>query len=140
MERIKYKTANLDIDLELRGPVVVVQGNTSTGKSYVFETLRRMKKTDNLYFISYDLSAGDKNIDYLVKFITESDGLCIILDQADELLEAYEKLLIAICKDVKNQYVLIGRNPEVMTSPDCIAELKIENKKATLKYLIENSI
>jgi len=135
MKSIKYNTDELEIDLQLRGQITLLQGNTAAGKSYLFNVLKGMDCTDNLYFINYNMATGNENVKAIVDYITNNSDKVILIDQSDDIFELHPELEETIAEDYKNQYIIIGRNPELIINPSCVSELHIENRKATLHYL-----
>jgi len=117
MKSIKYNTDELEIDLQLRGQITLLQGNTAAGKSYLFNVLKGMDCTDNLYFINYNMATGNENVKAIVDYITNNSDKVILIDQSDDIFELHPELEETIAEDYKNQYIIIGRNPELIVIP-----------------------
>lgn len=61
------------------------QGNTAAGKSYLFNVLKGMDCTDNLYFINYNMATGNENVKAIVDYITNNSDKVILIDQSDDI-------------------------------------------------------
>lgn len=136
MEVLNYKIGDLEIKFNLRGPITLIQGPSSTGKSYIYEALKCSDIHDGLCFIDYNMIKGGTNDDALTNHLKTNAGLYVFIDQADEVLEKCPELEYTIGNDIYNTYIIIGRSVDIPLSPSSIASIKIENNMATLDYLL----
>lgn len=144
--RINFKTFNdVEFDLQLRGNLIVVLGNSGSGKSFFAKTVNRLKLNP---MVSSDMEKWLKcvnvinyeNINYinLNGLIESSNGQLFIMDNADNYLNT--SLVKLIANDIKNQYIIFTRlGWEFETSPNYVGEFLLNGKKIYLSYLFSES-
>jgi len=132
-----YKSYHFD--LEMRGSVVIIDGDTSSGKTFICECLRKYKE--------YLEDNGDSTFDNIMLFgkskmdlevITSlpKPGKIVIIDNADRILAGNSKLIEHIANDrCNNAYIIIGRvHYDIDLSPNYYATVQEKNKYFTLCY------
>lgn len=140
MQHLKCKYAEFNIDLELRSRCTIICGNTATGKTYLFDTLRNIENLENTYFINYNSVKNIENYNAAVDYIKRSSNKIIIIDQADDIQEINDEIMYEINMDNDNTYIIIGRAPELNYSYSDVAELIIEDNEFRLEYLLPEPI
>lgn len=105
LDRIQTKHTSYVVDLILEANVTFIVGDSGTGKSAVFSFLQEFA-AENKSIKCYNYL--DKKTGYK-SAIKKSNGKLFIIDNADIMLD--DALRWYIATDVKNQYILIGRNP-----------------------------
>ena len=51
----------------------------------MFNVLKGMDCTDNLYFINYNMATGNENVKAIVDYITNNSDKVILIDQSDDI-------------------------------------------------------
>ena len=133
LDRIQTTHTSYEVDLVLEANVTFIVGDSGTGKSAVFSFLQE-KAAENKTIKCYTYL--NKKAGYKAA-IKNAKGKLFIIDNADILLD--DDMRWHIATDVKNQYILIGRNPTgLMLNQEDIMELssKTDNGKTmfTLKH------
>lgn len=135
MDRFIAKLDELEIDFELRSNKTVIQGDSSTGKTYVYELLHSEYKGSDVFFINYYDIETPINAKMMCDALKEMKNKFIIIDQANDVFEVCSELEDIVDEDKNNQYILMGRTLKMHYNISDMAELKIVNNKATLTYL-----
>ena len=129
----------LRIDWELRHRLTIVVGDSATGKSFVYNSLKRKR--------ALDISKREDSIFVKMRFISQYDspnldelytlnGNLILIDNADILLQDRLDMRELVSGDSRNQYIIFARSGiGVSASPNCFAELIRHGKNLTLEYL-----
>ena len=126
LNRINTNHTSFIVDLQLDYNITFISGESGVGKSAVFSFIQELSSEDKRIRC---LNYLDRNKSYKSS-IKRSKGKVFVIDNADILLD--DKLRQYIALDVKNQYIIIGRNPTgLMLSQDEIYELvsKVEGDK-----------
>ena len=121
------------VDFTLTNNIILIMGDSGTGKSVIFSILQEAASSDDrLVPISY----MDKNKD-IERQIRVQSGNIILVDNADVLLT--DELRKYIAFDSKNQYIILGRNPQnLMTTRENLFELNtIQKDEMTIFKLKE---
>lgn len=121
------------VDFTLTNNIILIMGDSGTGKSVIFSILQEAASSDDrLVPISY----MDKNKDIEHQIRVQS-GKIILVDNADVLLT--DELRKYIAFDSKNQYIILGRNPQnLMTTRENLFELNtIQKDEMTIFTLKE---
>lgn len=140
MNHLKFKADEFEIDLILRNKCTIICGDSATGKTFLFETLRDSETLKNVYFINYNSVKNVENYNVAVDYIKKSSGKIIVIDQADDIQQINDKMMYVINKDAKNTFIIIGREPAIIHNYSDVAELNIEDNRITLNYLMEEPI
>ncbi len=120
---IETRHTSYDVVFELTQNITFIVGDSGVGKSAVFSFLQELSAEDSRIkcFNYLDLKKGYKNS------LKNSIGKLFVIDNADILLD--DGLREYIAADMKNQYIIIGRNPKgLLLQQDEIFELKSEKK------------
>ncbi len=120
---IETRHTSYDVAFELTQNITFIVGDSGVGKSAVFSFLQELSAEDSRIkcFNYLDLKKGYKNS------LKNSIGKLFVIDNADILLD--DGLREYIAADMKNQYIIIGRNPKgLLLQQDEIFELKSEKK------------
>lgn len=109
-KNLKFKYMDIiDVDITLTQNYTVLNGDSATGKSYLYEVLS-----------SYALENPDENLiclddsfigrtDQALNIIKNADDAIIVIDQANILLD-HNELERYIDHDVRNYYVIMSRH------------------------------
>jgi len=136
--KVKSLGRGIEFDLELRYPKIVIDGNSSTGKSLLVSILR-----ENLFDMSenflnlpeyfkkidvYDFTSDDVDL-------TDKQNRIIVIDNYDYLSTKFESLSDTVRVDTENQYIIIGRNTDkLQLSLSCYAKMTEDHGVFKLKY------
>ena len=134
-KQLTLQTSELFIDLEFRGRRTIIQGDSGTGKSYVFDLLNFESKDENIIFINLELVYNIGNFNLIYNALKNIKNSLIFIDNANDIFELYPKFEDLVDEDYNNQYVIIGRAPQIQYNISNMAELKISDGKARLEYL-----
>lgn len=121
-------------DLELRGNVTIVKGDSGTGKTLMCQVVKQMISYGDKDKIVFD----DKNVSSVsVAVLQTYKNKLILFDDADITLRG--ELLKYVLSDKNNYYILFRRdNYDVHLSPNYYAELVLGNDRVRrLKYTWE---
>ena len=133
-DNLKTTHTSYDVDLELENNITFISGESGVGKSAVYSFFQELS-TENkkIRCLNYlDQNKRYKNI------IKQSRSKLFIIDNADLLLDT--KIRQYIATDTKNQYVIIGRNPEgLMLTKDEIYELCNSTSNGRTKFTLKKS-
>ena len=131
---IKTTSGEYEIDLHLRSNRTVISGDSGSGKTFLFNKLRRAKSTKNMVFIDYKYVRSEGNYDAVVDFIKHTTDTIFIIDQADAIQRISTDIMLAINLDSRNKFILMGRNPEIIYGFSDMCHVVIENNRITLEY------
>lgn len=114
-QRLKFKSAKFDVDLELRHRKTVISGPSGTGKSFMVKCIMSKKKNAHIN--------GNGELDYVIvvtpqyydniEQIRHCKGRLIIIDEVVFFAQTFDWLTEHIKWDNDNQYILIGRTVEM---------------------------
>lgn len=142
MNEVGFKTANdIFFNVKLRGNIVVVRGDSGTGKSYFCSSIVTFKNSDIYPDNSIeqwidkieviDASIG-KNVDIL-NILRNKSGKLIVIDNGDILLN--DNVVEHIVFDMKNQYLIFCREDFAFhITPNYYGEFVNKNNCITLRY------
>lgn len=134
LDRIQTKHTSYVVDLILEANVTFIVGDSGTGKSAVFSFLQEFA-AENKSIKCYNYL--DKKTGYK-SAIKKSNGKLFIIDNADIMLD--DALRWYIATDVKNQYILIGRNPTgLMLDQEEIMELENRTEDGKTLFTLKHS-
>lgn len=127
----KYKNK---FNLQLRGQIKVVMGESASGKTLLCNRISRFQKEDKKESMG-SLDASNifiMNTDNMDKLDKQEHKL-IIIDRADTCLKPDD--IAVINRDTKNRYLVCFREPiGIEVAPNHFAEIQNINKEITLKY------
>ena len=134
LDRIQTKHTSYVADLIIEANVTFIVGDSGTGKSAVFSFLQEFA-AENKSIKCYNYL--DKKTGYK-SAIKKSNGKLFIIDNADIMLD--DALRWYIATDVKNQYILIGRNPTgLMLNQEDIMELESRTEDGKTIFTLKHS-
>lgn len=123
MEHFSTVHTSFIVNFEFTNNITVLMGDSGTGKSAVFSFMQESAAFEpRLLCINYlDIN---KTLESMLK---ETEGKLVVIDNADILLDNALRKYIAF--DEKNQYLIIGRNPNnLMATQENFFELVSEKK------------
>lgn len=107
------------VDFSLSNNIVLIMGDSGTGKSVVFTILQEAASDDDRII---PISYLNKNIENQIR---SQSGKIIVVDNADVVLT--DELRKYITFDSRNQYIIIGRNPRnLMITTENLFELSAD--------------
>lgn len=123
----------LQIELDLRGRIIVVDGDSGTGKSYLCQIIRTIQES---------FGNSEYNVDNIVLInkmnkssLRDYNNKLIIIDRAELLLNEDDTNYITM--DGRNRYLIFARYPIGLgISPNYFAKMIRDNKKLYLEYYI----
>ena len=92
MNKIMTKLDELEIDFELRSTKTVVQGDSATGKTYVYELLHSEYGISSLFFINYHDVEAESNTKMICETLRKMRNKIIIIDQANDVFDTCSEL------------------------------------------------
>lgn len=105
MNHFSTEHTSFVLDLEFTNNITILTGDSGTGKTVSFSFIKEcMALNPNivcLNYLDYQKNIGD--------IIRNTEKKLIVIDNADILLDDDTRKYIAL--DDKNQYLIIGRNP-----------------------------
>lgn len=107
------------VDFSLSNNIILIMGDSGTGKSVIFSILQEAATNDNrIVPISYMNKDAENQI-------RNQSGKIIIVDNADVILT--DELRKYIAYDSQNQYIILGRNPKnLMITAENLFELSTD--------------
>ncbi|WP_269478022.1 ABC transporter ATP-binding protein [Hominibacterium faecale] len=132
MEHFSTAHTSFLVDFEFTNNITILTGDSGTGKSAVFSFMQEdMVEEPRLLCMNY----LDINKD-IASMIKEAEGKLIVIDNADLLLDNDLRKYIAF--DEKNQYLIIGRNPNnLMATQENLFELASEKKGERTEFRLK---
>jgi hypothetical protein len=139
-DKLECKLGNFEYDLQLKGPVTLIVGDSGTGKTYLFNMLRKMdvrnpfektlcKHRENMRFFNQS--------DYSEKSLLDAfkrTGQIILIDNTDIILDSIP--MVKAMWASQNQFILFGRNAVRLCIPSrYTAVMEQDDNKFTLSYL-----
>lgn len=107
------------VDFSLSNNIVLIMGDSGTGKSVVFTILQEAASNDDRII---PISYLNKDIENQIR---SQSGKIIVVDNADVVLT--DELRKYITFDSRNQYIIIGRNPRnLMITTENLFELSAD--------------
>lgn len=131
----QYDTSSngIDFNLKFHDALTIINGDSGIGKTILFKALEAdsiLGKLDAICLNYDDITSGI--IDTTLK---NSKNRMIVIDNAGVILTDEHKFRISI--DKTNQYVIFAHSVQGLHPVETgIAELKIENNKGTLNYVL----
>ncbi len=132
MEHFSTAHTSFLVEFEFTNNITILTGDSGTGKSAVFSFMQEdMIEEPRLLCMNY----LDINKD-IASMIKEAEGKLIVIDNADLLLDNDLRKYIAF--DEKNQYLIIGRNPNnLMATQENLFELASEKKGERTEFRLK---
>lgn len=118
MEQFSTVHTSFVVNFKFQNNITILMGDSGTGKTAVFSFFRECMAVNPLIFC---LNYMDFQKD-VKELISKEKGKLIVIDNADILLDNDTRKYISL--DDKNQYLIIGRNPDnLFTTKDNLFEL-----------------
>lgn len=140
MLEINVKTLEYEVDLRLRHEKTLVCGESSTGKSMLFNIIKNyetVNKTGRFICINAD---NIINGDYtgIVSVLKKAQDNIILIDHGNHILDI-DEISEAVYKDVdrNNYYIIMGRSILIGNTMCDIAEPFVTENRIELEYLFE---
>lgn len=139
IDKIETNYRSFKFDIRLKYNIVVICGDSGSGKSLLVQCLRR----DIVNAIQNKIykDSIDKIVVHDAKFNTDIDnikqlkGKVIIIDNYDALKNNYDWLEKHILTDSDNQYVIIGRDVNGLGLPlNSISKMRLHDNTFKLEY------
>ena len=106
MDHFSTSHTAFQINFVLTNNITILMGNSGIGKTAVFSFIQEcMAVNPQIFCLNYLEREKD-----IKKILEETAGKLIVIDNADILLDKESRKYISL--DEKNQYLIIGRNPE----------------------------
>lgn len=106
MDHFQTVHTSFVVDFKFTNNITILTGNSGTGKTASFSFIKEcMAVNPNIVCLNY--------LDYqknILNILKEMEKKLVVIDNADILLDDKTRKYIAL--DDKNQYLIIGRNPE----------------------------
>lgn len=134
MKHIKLESMGYKIDLKLRDRVTVINGESGSGKSFLYQLISRVPNLDNVLCINYESIRVKANYYGILNTLREIKNSIVIIDQADDIQREHMEIMEAVDNDNNNTFIIMGRNPKVMCNISDIAEMNIHDKTVEIKY------
>ena len=132
MEHFSTVHFSFIVDFNFRNNITILMGNSGTGKTAAFSFIREcMAINPKLLCLNYmDYQKNIKDI------ISHEEGKLIVIDNADILLDDDTRKYISL--DDKNQYLIIGRNPQnLFATKENLFELESEKIGEQTRFTIK---
>lgn len=111
--------------MELKSNLTVIYSKSGDGKSFIFSALEEWAESHDEPFVC--INYKDISKIQVEKFIKESRGKLIVIDNADIVLTKECRRHIAL--DTNNQYILMGRVVEdLLLTPTNMCRIKYSKK------------
>lgn len=119
------------VDFSLSNNIVLIMGDSGTGKSVVFTILQEAASNDDRII---PISYLNKDIENQIR---SQSGKIIVVDNADVVLT--DELRKYITFDSRNQYIIIGRNPRnLMITTENLFELSADISDGVTTFTLAN--
>lgn len=132
MEHFSTVHSSFIVDFNFSNNITILMGNSGTGKTAAFSFIREcMAINPKLLCLNYmDYQKNIKDI------ISHEEGKLIVIDNADILLDDDTRKYISL--DDKNQYLIIGRNPQnLFATKENLFELESEKIGEQTRFTIK---
>lgn len=140
MANLKCKSGEFEIDLELRGRCTIICGDSATGKTFLYDTLKDTENLNDVYLINYNAVKNIENYKAATEYIKTHSGKIIVIDQADDIQSLNDDIMYTINQNNDNKFIIIGRAPALIYNYSDVAELEIKDNKFKLNYLCPEPI
>lgn len=119
------------VNFSLSNNIVLIMGDSGTGKSVVFTILQEAASNDDRII---PISYLNKDIENQIR---SQSGKIIVVDNADVVLT--DELRKYITFDSRNQYIIIGRNPRnLMITTENLFELSADISDGVTTFTLAN--
>lgn len=142
MKTVTAVVNDKNINLKLRDSITVICGDSATGKTYLYETLRDAENTENMYFINYNSVKTSENYQSAIDFLRNKSNKLIIVDQADDVQDLYNgEIMEEININTNNHYfIIIGRQPNLSYFYSDMANVVVKDNTISLEYIADEPL
>lgn len=131
MEHFSTVHSSFVIDFQFKNNITILMGDSGTGKTAVFSSIRECAATNSqllcLNYLDYQKDIRD--------IISKATDKLIVIDNADILLDDEIRKYISL--DDKNQYLIIGRSPRnLFATKENLYELYVEKRGEQTRFTI----
>ena len=133
--RVSFDYKPIRFDFKLKNRIVVVDGDTGTGKSMFCALLGIEKKTMAKSPFSFEITIFNEDLPLELDMLKALSERLIVIDNADMLLT--DSVVAYIAQDDVHQYLIFARVPwDFRIKPDNFAEIEFDEEVKTyyLKY------
>lgn len=131
MEHFSTVHSSFIVDFTFKNNITILMGDSGTGKTATFSFIRECMAV-NSKILCFNYLDYQKDIK---KAISNTEGKLIVIDNADILLDDDTRKHISL--DGKNQYLIIGRNPQnLFATKENLFELVSEKIGEQTKFTI----
>lgn len=121
-------------DIDLKGHINIIGGNSSTGKTYLCNTIRTIQRdalSDDRF---EDVTIVDRNTKDILHELKSSKCGTVIVDNADMIVT--KEIGDYIMGDKYNNYLIFARSGRYnyTVEYDCVGELETEGKTIKAKW------
>ena len=130
-KNIHFQAAPFSYELSFEDRITLVGGDSGTGKTVLYEMLADLRLTEEYNAIKL----FNYQSDHMTEELEKCRNCFIVIDNADILLSDRTRKYISL--DEKNQYLIIGRNPQnLFTTKENLFELISEKVGEQTKFTI----
>lgn len=132
LEHLRMVHESITINFIFENNITILTGLAGTGKTMAFSFIKECEASkSDILCLNYM-----NPLEEIENKISESKGKLIVIDNADVVLT--DKIRKYISLDDKNQYLIIGRNPEnLFTTSDNLYELVRKKNGEQTEFRIE---
>lgn len=137
-KKLKFRYMDiLNVNIELKQNYTVLNGDSGTGKTYLYEIINQYASENNrkdIICINLD-NVNSENIEFVINKIKNSKNSIIFVDQADSLFMRAEELKDYISRDRNNYYIIASKTFARLYTE--WAEPVITEDSVSIRYKIE---
>ena len=145
INKFTFRNGNVSFDMEFRGHLTVLEGDSSTGKTYFFNSVAQSYPNnvnafkshgiDGVVYVNAINTVSDGDFDSLLRTLKSRKGCLVLIDNGDKVLNGRDALLKYISVDSDNQYVICSRGGVSLgLAPNCYGELKQNGAEIATTY------
>lgn len=135
-KHLKFKYMNfIDVDIQLKKNYTVIDGDSATGKSYLYDVINQYaidEHRQDIMCINLYTDLSSSEIIYRIKELKDS---IIIIDMADSLFNRLPSLKSFIERDRNNYYIIMSRTFAKQYTE--LAWLNISKKSMSIQYKMD---
>ena len=139
MKELQFKYMDfINVNIKLRQPKTVLNGDSATGKSYLYHVIEQYTQDNNrtdILCLNID-NVNLSDTEYIINKISKIENGIIVIDQADDILSDNDLWDYVMC-DNKNYYIIFGRN--YYTQYTELAMPKISSHNMEIEYKIKTA-
>lgn len=129
--RLQCHYGPVQFDIEIRGGITSITGDSGTGKTFLLQALKRKGSGYDVLPITGDFSTTEIEL-----LISNASNKLIVVDNADIVLPKTRFTDLDFLADKKNQYLLFSRQGKNYgADATTIGDLIVRDGKVTIEYL-----